>query len=207
MTRQQTEITRGLLAASCLASLLFGVIVGYLLAARTPAVSATASYAAPAAPAPVNPATGIADDSELQAYRNILAADPKNAAAATTLGNRLYDTGRYAEAVSYYQQAFAVDPKNISLSTDLGTALWYSGHPDEALAQFEKSLAIDPGHPQTLFNRGIVRLEGKQDALGAIRSWQTLLAKNPTYPEADKVRRLMKDAEQKIATPVASRPR
>jgi tetratricopeptide (TPR) repeat protein len=207
VTHQQLGITRGLLAASCVASTLFGVIVGYLLAGSTATGVAPAAYAPPAAGAQVTPAAGIVNDSELQAYRNILASDPKNAGAATELGNKLYDAGRYLEAIAYYQQAFALDPKNVNLSTDLGTALWYTGRADEALAQFQKSLAIDPVHAQTLFNQGIVRLEGKQDALGAIEAWQTLLAKNPSYPDADKVRRLVNEAQQKLVPLAASRAR
>ncbi len=207
MTRPQTDTNRGLLAASCVASMLFGVIAGYLLAGRTAPAAAPATYAPPAADGQVTPAAGIVNDSELQAYRNILASDPKNAGAATALGNKLYDAGRYVEAIGYYQQAFALDPKNVNLSTDLGTALWYTGRADEALAQFQKSLAVDPSHAQTLFNQGIVRLEGKQDALGAVEAWQTLLTKNPAYPDAEKVRRLMKDAQQKLVPLAASRAR
>ena len=193
-------VTTGLLAASCMASALLGVIVGYILAGglRQDGAGAVAAAAAPASA----PAAPIVNDSELQAYRNVLASDPKNVAAATTLGNKLYDAGRYSEAVVYYQQAFAADPRNINVSTDLGTALWYSGRPDDALAQFKKSLALDPGHAQTLFNQGIVRLDGKQDTLGAIESWETLLAKNPTYADAEKVRKMLADTRQKVV-PIA----
>lgn len=207
MTHQHTDSNRGLLAASCVASMLFGVILGYLLAGGAAPAGAADTYTPPTAGGQVTPAAGVVSDSELQAYRNVLASDPKNAAAATTLGNKLYDAGRYAEAIAYYQQAFALDPKNVNLSTDLGTALWYTGRPDDALAQFQKSLAVDPVHAQTLFNQGIVRLEGKQDALGAIEAWQTLLAKNPTYPDAEKVRRLVTDAQQKLVPLAASRAR
>ena len=199
----------GLLAASCIASVLFGVIVGYIMGSGGSLAPPTAgAYAVPAAtPTTPSPPVGLANEAELQAYRDILARDPKNVMAATNLGNKLYDAGRYAEAIPYYQQAFALDAKNPNLSTDLGTALWYSGRADEALAQYQKSLAADPQHAQTLFNMGIVRLEGKQDALGAIEAWQTLLSKHPSYPEADKVKRLMTDAQQKIVAPATSRTR
>lgn len=141
----------------------------------------------------------------IEAYRDILARDPKNLTAVTTLGNKLYDAGRYAEAIPYYQQAFALDSRNANLSTDLGTALWYSGRPDEALAQYQKSLAADPKHSQTLFNIGIVRLDGKQDALGAIQAWEQLLSTSPTYADADKVRRLLAAARTKVAPLTATR--
>ena len=210
MSRYDTSGTNtGLLAATAVASALFGIIVGYIMGTGgnlgRPAGPAYA--AAAAAPASQSPPAGLVNEGELQAYRDILKADPKNLVAATTLGNKLYDVGRYAEAVPYYQQAFALDSKNANLSTDLGTALWYSGRADDALAQYQKSLAADPKHAQTLFNQGIVRLEGKQDVLGAIESWETLLGKHPTYPEVEKVKRMIAEAQQKLVAPAASRTR
>jgi tetratricopeptide (TPR) repeat protein len=206
MTRHDGS-NAGLLAATAVASALFGIIVGYIMG--TGGNLGPSSGGAYAAPAPVaQPApTALVNEAELQAYRDILSRDPKNLTAATALGNKLYDAGRYAEAVPYYQQAFALDSRNANLSTDLGTALWYSGRANDALAQYRKSLAADPKHAQTLFNQGIARLEGKQDALGAIESWETLLSTTPGYPDADKVKRMIAEGQQKIVAPVASRTR
>jgi len=149
----------------------------------------------------------LVNEAELRRYQDILARNPKDFATAIILGNLLYDAGRYAEAIPYYQQAFALDSKNANLSTDLGTALWYSGRPDEALAQYRKSLTADSKHAQTFFNIGIVRLEGKQDPLGAIEAWSDLLVKNRGYPEADKVKRLIAETQQKVVALAPSRTR
>ena len=124
--------------------------------------------------------------------------------ANTQLGHLYYDSGRFAEAVGPYRQAFAADPRNVNLSTDLGTALWYSGRPDEAIAQFTRSLAIDPTHPQTLFNLGIVKRDGKQDYAGAVQAWEKLLAANPSYPERDKVEQLIGQVKAQMgSSPIA----
>lgn len=170
----------------------FGLLVGYILGIESRPASVAAAPVAHTHTAPAT--TPILDERELQPYREILARDPKAVAAATELGNRLYDAGRYAEAIPYYQQAFANDPRNANLSTDLGTSLWYVGRVDAALAQYEKSLAADPTHAQTLFNIGIVRRDGKGDTAGAIAAWETLLASNPTYPDAAKVRSMIAGA-------------
>jgi Tfp pilus assembly protein PilF len=187
------------------AGVLFGLIVGYLAAtaqdSRPPATSQVPSSPPPAATVPPQSGLGLAADHELEAYKNVLARDPRNLAALTEVGNRLYDAQRYGEAVPYYQQAFALDSSNVSLSTDLGTALWYAGQADQALAQYAKSLAIDPSHGHTLFNIGIVRLEGKRDAKGALEAWERLLATNPAYPERDRVRTLMDQARARLGTP------
>ncbi|MBW8862250.1 MAG: tetratricopeptide repeat protein [Acidobacteria bacterium] len=170
-----------------------GLLAGYMMAtegARGPVTTSlpTATVAA---------ATPVVDESELRAYRDILARDPKNVTAAVKAGNLLYDAQRYPEAISFYQQAFALNTRDINVSTDLGTALWYAGRADEALAQYEKSLAIDAAHAQTLFNVGIVRADGKHDYPGAIAAWDNLLKSNPTYPDVAKVRTLMADARGK----------
>jgi tetratricopeptide (TPR) repeat protein len=171
------------------AGVLFGVIVGYMLGAnQQPAGSAPVAVTTPAA-APAS--TPVVNEQELQGYRNVLASDPKNLRANVDLANRLYDAGRYAEAIPYYQQAFALDPKNVNVSTDLATALYYAGRSDEALAQFERSLSIDPRHGQTLFNVGIVKRDGKNDVKGAIAAWERLLTTVPDYPDAAKVRTMI----------------
>jgi cytochrome c-type biogenesis protein CcmH/NrfG len=174
---------------------IFGALAGYMIAidgGRTaPAVAVAASTTMTSATTPV------VDESELRAYREILARDPKNLQAAIKAGNLLYDAQRYIEAIGYYQQAFALDPTDINVSTDLGTALWYTGRADEALAQYERSLALNKTHAQTLFNVGIVRADGKRDYAGAIAAWDTLLKTNPTYPDVIKVRSLMADVQVK----------
>jgi len=180
-----------------IATMMFGAIAGYIISAQ----SGRAPAGAPPASAPVaasQPIAGMVNESELSAYRDILARDPKNAQAAVKAGNLLYDAQRYAEAIVYYQQAFALLPLDINVSTDLGTALWYTGRADEALTQYEKSLAIDATHAQTLFNVGVVRADGKRDYTGAVAAWETLLAKNPTYADTAKVRSLIADARGKM---------
>lgn len=182
--------------AYAIATMMVGGLAGYIIAVQSgnAAPSAVATTAAPPQTAPV-PAV---DESELRAYREILARDPKNLAAAVKAGNLLYDGQRYVEAIGFYQQAFALNPKDINVSTDLGTALWYSGRADEALAQYERSLAINATHAQTLFNVGIVRADGKRDYTGAAAAWEKLLQSNPDYPAVARVQTLIADARQKI---------
>jgi cytochrome c-type biogenesis protein CcmH/NrfG len=171
---------------SAVAGALFGMMAGYVIGTGRPAgVVAPAGVAAAPASAAVS---STPTDAQVQALHDLISREPGNAKVQVDLGNVLYDAGRYQEAIGHYQKALELEPKNVSVSTDLGTALWYSGRPDDALRQFETSLAIEPNHPQTLFNIGIVRLEGKQDRPGAIEAWERLLAAHPGYPEAAKVR-------------------
>ena len=205
MLRYGSTTVSGTALASGVAGALFGVLVGYIVAGHRPAgsVAAPVAVSTPAAPT----GTPVLDDRELQAFRDILASDPNNIRAAIELGNRLYDAGRFAEAIPYYQQAFELDPGNIGVSTDLGTSLWYAGRPDAALAQFDRSLAIDAAHPTTLFNIGIVRRDGLQDLEGAIEVWEKLRAVQPASHEAQEAAALIEQARQRLGTvqPTASR--
>ena len=176
------------------AVVMFGGLAGYVASLQSARVPVSASTTTPAASA-----TGtVLDESQLRAYRDILARDSKNATAAAGAGNLLYDAQRYHEAIGFYSQAFAINPSDINVSTDLGTAIWYSGRADEALAQYDRSLAINPTHAQTLFNVGIVRADGKHDYAGAIAAWDALLKTNPDYPAAERVRSLIADARTKL---------
>ena len=195
MKRQAASPFSPMSAIAGLAGILLGVIVGYIIGAGQ-AQAGAASVPAVAAAANADPHVHLANEEELKAYRDILERDPKNVKAAVDLGNKLYDAGRYAEAVPYYQQALALEPTNISVSTDLGTALYYAGRTDEALAQLDRSLAIDRTHAQTLFNIGIIKREGKKDAAGAVKAWEQLLAANPTYADAGKVQTLIAEARR-----------
>ncbi len=203
MASQQTSSTTwALISGACL---VLGLAVGYVIfgGQRAPVAVPVAMAPAPA-PAGGGPQPGLMDEQQAQALRNILARDPTNVQANTQLGHLYYDSGRFAEAVAPYQQALAVDSRNVNLSTDLGTALWYSGRPDEAIAQFTKSLAIDSTHPQTLFNLGIVRRDGKQDLAGAVQAWEKLLATNPSYPERAKVEQLLAQLKAQLgSSPIA----
>jgi cytochrome c-type biogenesis protein CcmH/NrfG len=198
MASRHRDSIAPLTAVTGIAGVLFGVIVGYMLGvSRTGAGSLPVAGTGQASAAPQ--ATALVTDQELQGWRNILATDPKNVRANVELANRLYDAGRYAEAIPYYQQAFTLDPKNVGVSTDLGTALYYSGRSDDALAQFDRSLAIDPKHGQTLFNIGIVKRDGRKDPKGAIAAWERLLASVPDYPDAAKVRSMIAELKPRVS--------
>lgn len=195
MTRNATSPFSAMNAITGLAGILLGIIAGYIIGAGQLQGSAAASTPV-AATATADPHVGLVNDAELQAYKDILAADPKNVKAAIQLGNKLYDAARYVEAIPYYQQALALDTRNVNVSTDLATALYYSGRIDDALAQTETSLQIDPKHGQTLFNIGIIRRDGKKDPAGAAAAWERLLEVVPDYPDAAKVRALISDLKR-----------
>jgi len=185
-----------LLALVCLLS---GLMLGYLFHGSSPAVLQTPLTASSSAP--VSPASSPMPSAQALAplaapLLTALKADPRNAATLTRLGDLYYDHQAYPEAIQYYVQALEVEPKNLNARTDLGTAYWYSGFPEKAVAEYEKSLAVDVNHVNTLFNMGIVRLEGLKDASGAIKYFEKVLESNSASPEQrEKVREMLAKAK------------
>ena len=149
---------------------------------------ATPAPAAETAPPPSSPAPGgqpqaILDESKVQALRNVIDRDAKNAVARAQLGNLYYDAGRYADAIKWYGEALALNPKDVNVSTDLGVSYYYNNQPDLALKQLDQSLQIDPTHTKTLLNIGVVRAFGKQDLKGATEVWRRLVEIAPDSQE------------------------
>lgn len=176
------------------AGIFLGVIVGFVIGAGQVQPGVQGSAVMPDDHIH-SPAAAVVNESELQAYKDILAKDPTNVKAATQLANLLYDAGRFGDAIPAYAQAIGLDPRNVSLSTDLATALFYAGRVDESLAQLDASLAIDPSHSQTLFNLGIIRRDGRKDSKGAVEAWTRLLEVAPDYPEAARVKALIDETK------------
>ncbi|MGI9102482.1 MAG: tetratricopeptide repeat protein [Terriglobales bacterium] len=193
------------LAVVCL---LLGAAVGYLLRGSEPAAVTPAQAATTQSPN-VGPAQipgfggvpGAAQSRELvdKAAEPMVAAikaNPKDTATLAKLGNLYYDAQLYKDAIQYYQQALKITPGNPDVRTDMATAMFYLGDADAALGEFQKSLSYRPNHPQTLFNMGIVKWQGKNDAKGALAAWEQLLKANPDYPERQKVEDLMNRAKE-----------
>jgi cytochrome c-type biogenesis protein CcmH/NrfG len=188
-----------LLAAFCL---LLGVALGYLF-------RGSASPAAAQAPASTTTQQGSgfqkqqpdpnAQAALTQAAAPLLEAvnkDPKDFDSLVKLGDLFYDGKQFPSAIQYYERALVIHPENPDVRTDMGTAYWYMGDAEKALTSMETSLKYRPGHPQTLFNLGWVRWQGKQDPKGAIEAWQQLLKANPDYPQRQQVEQYIAKAKE-----------
>lgn len=184
-------------------SLLLGVALGYLFRGSAP----PAAQAAPAAATQPDSSLQRAQQADAQAALAQAAAplleavnkDPNDFASLTKLGDIYYDGQQYQSAIQYYEKALAIHPDNPDVRTDMGTAYWYTGNADKAIAEMETSLKYRAGHPQSLFNLGWVRWQGKGDAKGAVDAWEKLLKANPNYPQKEQVEQYIAKAKEHAA--------
>ena len=123
---------------------------------------------------------------------------PRMSLHLTELGNIYYDASQWTSAIGYYTRALNETPKNPDVRTDMGIAYYYSGDADRALKEFDQALKDDPRHAQTLFNVGVVKMNGKNDPKGAIAAWESLLKIDPAYPDRPKVESMLAEARAKV---------
>jgi cytochrome c-type biogenesis protein CcmH/NrfG len=187
------------LAALCL---LLGVALGYLFRgsaspdAAQAAVAATAQQGTGPHPQPPDPNAPAALAQAAAPLLETVKQNPNDYDSLVKLGNLFYDGQQFPHAIQYYERALAIYPENPDVRTDMGTAYWYTGDADKAQAAMETSLKYRPGHPQTLFNLGWVRWQGKQDPKGAVQAWQQLLKANPDYPQRQQVEQYIAKAQE-----------
>jgi len=194
--------TRERAALLALVCLITGTACGWLLGGLRHPVEARATKAAivsspaqtatqPQAPNPEQMKQMA--DAQAAPLINQLKSKPNDPELLTNIGNLYYDAQQYPTAIDYYERTLKAKPSDAAVRTDMATAYWYMRNADTAIAEFNKALTYAPNNPNTLFNLGLVRWQGKKDAAGAVADWEKLLATAPNYPERDKVEQMLSE--------------
>jgi len=170
---------------------------GSAKAASVSAPAGTGSSAASQMPSPVR--LKEMADGQAAPLLDKLKSDPNNPELLTSIGNLYYDAQQYPIAVDYYGRVLKAKPSDAAVRTDMATAYWYMGNADSAIAEFNKALIYAPNNPNTLFNLGLVKWQGKMDGAGALDDWKKLLAANPNYEGKDKVEQMMAEVKNHAA--------
>ena len=170
-------------------SLVVGLAIGYLFrGSQSPAPQPVAVTSQPP-----SPHAGMGDAGQMPSLEQMkqmadnkatpllekLKADPTNVDLLIKVGTLYQATHQFKEAAVYYDKALQVNPKDVAARTQLASTLYYQGNVDGAITELQKSLSYDPKDANTLYNLGIMKLQGKKDAKGALAAWQLLLSSNP----------------------------
>jgi len=200
-----TSVQAYTLAVVCL---LLGMAGGWLIrgsqSPATAAAVATASTTAPAAMGGTSNSQPTPEqlkqmaDAKAAPLIEQLKSDPNNPELLANIGNFYYDAQQYQTAVDYYGRSLKAKPTDASVRTDMATAYWYMGDADKAIAEFNRALTYEPNKPNTLFNLGLVKWQGKMDVNGAVAEWEKLLASNPNYEAKDKVQQMIAEAKKHL---------
>jgi cytochrome c-type biogenesis protein CcmH/NrfG len=121
--------------------------------------------------------------------------DPKNVGLFLQIAGIYQASHQFKEAAGYLEQALKIDPKNVTAHTDLASCLYYSGDVDGALKQLNEALKYNPKDANSLFNLGMIKYRGRNDAAGAIAAWQQLLKMNPNLDRKPIVEGMIAEAK------------
>ncbi|MBI4608807.1 MAG: cytochrome c-type biogenesis protein CcmH [Candidatus Rokubacteria bacterium] len=128
----------------------------------------------------------------------------ENVARLLASGRAAYERQDWRAAIDAFKQALVLDPGNPEAHTSLGLILLRAGHGDEALLAVERALTTNPTYPFALWAKGVVLFEVKQDYVGAINAWETLMAQTLAPADADQVARMITEARTRLAVGPAS---
>lgn len=191
------------MAAVCL---LLGIVLGYLFRG-----SQTQAHSGPVAPQTTPPALtdmpqqapGLEQmkhmaDTQAAPLVAQLKNDPGNAGLLKEVAKIYESTHQFREAADYYGKALAINAKDLPARTERASCLYYAGDVDGAIAQLQQAIGDDPKDANSLFNLGMIRWKGKNDAQGARQAWNQLLKSNPKLDSAKKaqVQKLIAAASQ-----------
>lgn len=146
-----------------------------------------------------------------QLYRQVLAAQPRNADAWHLLGLIAYQTGRHAEAAQAIQQAISIQEQP-QYHNHLGAVYATLEQYAPAEASFRRALTCNPADPQAHYNLAALlgRLDRKSEA---VESYRESVRLSPRFAEAhfnmgNVLRDLnrLPEAEAAYAAAVAARP-
>jgi cytochrome c-type biogenesis protein CcmH/NrfG len=190
-----------------MAALLVGLAIGYFgMGAKTPNVPTVAPRTATTAGKPTLPGGHpIPTMEQMKTMADVEAAplleklktspqDPKLLAQIAAL---YASTHQFKDAITYYNKKLQVDPKNVTTRTELASSLYYSGDVDGALTELQQALKDKPNDVNALFNLGMIKYRGKDDAAGAIAAWQQLLKAHPDLDRKAAVEQMIAEAKEK----------
>jgi cytochrome c-type biogenesis protein CcmH/NrfG len=183
-------------------SLIVGLAIGYLFrGSQSPAppprpVAAAVSQSSPApggmsGQMPTLEQMKQMADAKAAPLLEKLKTDFNNTDLLTKVGDLYQGTHQFKEAAVYYDKVLQIDPKNVPIRTQFASCLYYQGDIDGAISQLQQALRYDPKDANSLFNLGIMKLQGKKDTKGALAAWQLLLNSNPQL-SADRKARVQK---------------
>jgi len=199
------------MAAVCL---VLGLALGYLFrGSKSTAAPTPAPAPAAAAPSPPpaeagggHPAVTLEQmkqmaDTKAAPLLDQLKKNPNNASQWIQVARMYEATHQFKEAATYYGKALQITPKDVSTRTQMASCLYYDGDVEGAIAQLQQALQNSPNDANALFNLGMIKWKGKNDAAGAVATWRQLLNSNPKLADDKKaqVQKLITEAGQPLA--------
>ncbi len=135
-------------------------------------------------------------------YEQILAIDPRYAAACINLGTVYFHLRQFASAEEFYRRATEIDPGYVLAYFDLGNVLDELERIDESIVAYKRAVALSPRYADAHYNLALA-FERKGEGRCALRHWQAYIKLDNRGPWADhahgQIRKLLGREKMQIA--------
>jgi tetratricopeptide (TPR) repeat protein len=134
----------------------------------------------------------------IKLYEEILAIDPKYAAACINMGTLYFHLHNFGRAEEFYRRAVEADPGYVLAYFDLGNVLDEVGRLEESVAAYEKAIALSPLYADAHYNLALAyeRLNRPRAALSHWRSYTKIDSRGPWSEHARRQMRAILNREQ-----------
>lgn len=106
----------------------------------------------------------------IKLYEEILAADPKYAAACINMGTLYFHLHQFARAEEFYRRAVEADPGYVLAYFDLGNVLDEVGRLEESIDAYLKAIELSPRYADAHYNLALA-YERLNRPRAALRHW------------------------------------
>lgn len=128
---------------------------------------------------------------QIQRYRQALMMDPNDVSAHIGLGNLLFDSNQWDQAIEHYTKALEKDPKNADVRVDRAIAYHSLNQDPKAQAELIAVTKSHPEHRNVWLNLGVVSAN-MGDKATAIRAWEQYLKLEPSGTHSAAIRDQLK---------------
>ena len=142
--------------------------------------------------------------SQIEAFADRVALNPRDGEAWIALGNLYFDTHQHEKSIEAYARALEINPGNPNVLTDMGVMHRALGEYQKALDAFARAIEADPFHETARMNTGVVLLHDVGDRAGAVKAWQELAHINPQARNAEGT--LITEVLRQMGKPVSGAP-
>jgi tetratricopeptide (TPR) repeat protein len=120
-------------------------------------------------------------------YDEILAVDPRYAAASINLGTVYFHLRQYGRAEEFYRRATEIDPNYVLAFFDLGNVLDELERIEESIRAYKRAVTLSPRYADAHYNLALA-YERKGETRNALRHWQAYIKLDNRGPWAEHAR-------------------
>lgn len=131
-------------------------------------------------------------DSETSRLEQAASAAPNDVEAHLALAQRYLELNRPADATRQYLAVLKLDPENAEASTRMALLVYEGGDSQTALAAVNHVLAVHPTHPEALFLKGVILINGLNRPAEAVAPLKAYLAVDPNGGYAADAKQLLR---------------